>query len=715
MINKIPSVIIRLYYILILLTPWIMYSGTSELFEFNKIIFIYIVTTLIFVFMGLDFLSRRRPIKHSLFFSITILVFLLSQILSWYFSMDRHTSFEGYYGRFNGGLLSIITYIILFFGFLQYFDFRSVRTFLKISIISSVGVILWGLPGRYGHDLSCLVFTGAFNNTCWTDQFRPAERMFSTLGQPNWLGAYLAIHFFIGIYFMLSSLLKKMKKTSIVYALYILLVFCGILFTRSRSSLLSIAVPCVFLPGLLYIVGIKNLTDTFWRKIIILLGVGFIISILIIKTGVPKIDNLITFKNDNPATTVATNAEPVARPDAGVTDSLDIRKIVWKGALELGRRYPLFGTGIETFAYSYYFVRPQEHNLTSEWDFLYNKAHNEFLNYLATTGYIGFGAYVVLIASVFVLVVLGVKKTLKEKDSDGAIFVFLLGLSYMTIHITNFFGFSTSTIQLFFYLIPALVLLAEMPKKNAKVEHKKIGGWIVNLSRGAVLAVGLFSLMYIIGMYRADLEYAYSDRLIRAGDFESAASLYTGILDYHYEHVYEDKLSYILANLAYNLNKSGEKETVARIVKLSRYYNLHSRQESQDNVLYLKTAIKNAYLYYQLDQDPAVIRDSLGLFEEGKRIAPTDPKIPYSAALFYSLLEDEEKNKEEKVVLANKSLDEIQSAIALKNNYYDGYFLKAQLLKKYGKRKEAKELFEYILKTFGPDNEEVKKEIQSLS
>ena len=83
--------------------------------------------------------------------------------------------------------------------------------------------------------------------------------------------------------------------------------------------------------------------------------------------------------------------------------------------------------------------------------------------------------------------------------------------------------------------------------------------------------------------------------------------------------------------------------------------------------------------------------------KEGKKIAPTDPKIPYSAALFYSLLEDEEKNKEEKIVLANRSLDEIQSAISLKSNYYDGYFLKAQLLKKYGKRKEAKELFEYIL------------------
>jgi putative inorganic carbon (hco3(-)) transporter len=60
-----------------------------------------------------------------------------------------------------------------------------------------------------------------------------------------------------------------------------------------------------------------------------------------------------------------------------------------KGAWELTKKYPLFGSGVETFAYSYYNVRPVEHNLVTEWDFLYNKAHNEFLNYAATTGFVG--------------------------------------------------------------------------------------------------------------------------------------------------------------------------------------------------------------------------------------------------------------------------------------------------------------------------------------
>jgi len=81
----------------------------------------------------------------------------------------------------------------------------------------------------------------------------------------------------------------------------------------------------------------------------------------------------------------------------GGSDSMDIRKVVWQGAIELGQRYPLFGPGVETFAYTYYWVRPAAHNLLSEWDFLYNKAHNEYLNFLATTGFFGLFSYLLLI------------------------------------------------------------------------------------------------------------------------------------------------------------------------------------------------------------------------------------------------------------------------------------------------------------------------------
>ena len=72
--------------------------------------------------------------------------------------------------------------------------------------------------------------------------------------------------------------------------------------------------------------------------------------------------------------------------ELGGTDPGKIRLLVWQGAFEAWKNNPIFGTGVETFAFAYYKYKSPAHNLTSEWNFLYNKAHNEFLNYLTTTG-----------------------------------------------------------------------------------------------------------------------------------------------------------------------------------------------------------------------------------------------------------------------------------------------------------------------------------------
>lgn len=41
------KIIRYLYYILFFVTPLLMFSKTSEIFEFNKIIFIYIITVFV--------------------------------------------------------------------------------------------------------------------------------------------------------------------------------------------------------------------------------------------------------------------------------------------------------------------------------------------------------------------------------------------------------------------------------------------------------------------------------------------------------------------------------------------------------------------------------------------------------------------------------------------------------------------------------------------
>lgn len=687
----IDTVIHLLYYALFLFTPLVMSSATSELFEFNKMIFIYIIATLVFFFWILKMILNKRIILKKTPFDIPLLLFVGSQTLSAIFSIDRHTSFYGYYGRFNGGLLSIIAYSILYFAFTS--NSLSIKKLLKISLLSSFLVIVWGLPGRLGLDLSCFIFMGQLNNACWTDQFHPEERMFSTLGQPNWLGGYLAINFFIGVFFLLKSIFIE-KETHLPKVLlygYLFLNFSSILFTRSRSALVSVlgGMGALALFLILYFKGKLNNVRKELTQLFICVGL-IVFSLIIFKTGIQKIDSYLnlSFLQPNQKQISKAQSDRVLQQTGNkilISESFDIRKIVWGGAIDLANKYPLFGTGVETFAYAYYFVRPIAHNMTSEWDYLYNKAHNEYLNYAATTGYLGLLLYSIMIGS---FIFLGLKAIRKDyKDKESVFLIISLLLSYFSILITNFFGFSTTTINLFFYLIPGVIMLFYI-KKNDEQNHRETSVKAISINQriyiGTVSLVIIFLLVFFINYFIADSTYARADAYSKKGDYQTSATLLTQALKMKYEHVYEDKLSYVLANLAVVASYQRQQELSQKIAALADFYNRKTIRASSKNVLYWKTRAKNQYLFYQISLDKRKIEEGITALHEAQNLSPTDPKIPYSLAIFSSLLYDEEKDINQKELSKTQSLQEINNSIQLKPDYRDSYLLKSQLLKKYG-------------------------------
>src|SRR3989344_8058226 len=100
------------FYALFFFTPLIFNPSRTvpsfELFEWNKMMFVYVLTTLITgAWIGKMILKRKVHIAKTPF-NLPILLFLLSQALSALFSIDRHVSIFGYYSRFHGGLLSTL-------------------------------------------------------------------------------------------------------------------------------------------------------------------------------------------------------------------------------------------------------------------------------------------------------------------------------------------------------------------------------------------------------------------------------------------------------------------------------------------------------------------------------------------------------------------------------------------------------------------------------
>lgn len=745
---KINSLIKYLYYLLFIITPLIMYHKTSEIFEFNKMLFIYFMTINIFGLWLMKMVLFKKIIFKKTFLDIPIFLFFVSQLLSTFLSIDPHTSIFGYYGRFNGGLLSILSYITLYYAFVSNFSDlvnsqQEIKRFVNISIITSILVFLWGLPSKFGYDLTCFLFTGVLNNSCWTEQFKPAERMFSTLGQPNWLAAYLIINFLLSLYFIFKD--NDNERNSIfkivLFFILSLLLFSGILFTRSRSAYIALLITLILF---FFFIAIK---DKIWKlnflktKKYFLLLFFFVCLIFLFKTGVPQIDRFLELnisfnkvltksKNFDNQVNISSKTNNMSIPGSEITDSGDIRKIVWRGAIDLGFKYPFFGTGVETFAYSYFFVRPKEHNIVSEWDFIYNKAHNEFLNYFATTGFFGLSTYLLMIFTAIYFFMRWIyniqvlkddvirkskNKTLINNYFNNQLLIFCFFLAYFSILVTNFFGFSTTTINLYFYLIPGIILmLVSNQDKNKTTQTRE--NLTVTMKQKILLflifLIYLFGLRYIFYYYLADINYSAADNFLKINEYSMAfKKVNNAIILKSDEHVYYDKMAQISANISayYFLDKSShqKKEVKKRgefYLDLAKGANSYTLNASPKNVSYWKTKAKINYLFYQVKENKNYLNESISSLKEAIKLAKTDPRLYYSLAMIFY---DDLGQYQEALTLIDQSIE-------LKPNYRDGYYLKGLILKKIGKKEEAKKVFSFILKKINAQDQEVRRELNNL-
>jgi len=412
------------FYGLVLLVPLVFTTATFELFEFPKMILVYLLTILIVVaFLVKSVVTGQLKFKRTPL-DLPILLYTLSYFLATIFSMNRYTSIFGYYTRFTGGLLSLLCYIALYYVFVWEMGSKEKREkFVKALLLSSLLVSIYGILQHFGID-----------KDYWVQDVQ--RRVFSTLGQPNWLAAYLAMILPVSIALIVKNLKSQIpnpkqisnskSQMSNLYILLPVVLYAAFWFTYSRSGLLGFGAA---MGTFLTFLGKENLKK-YWRPLLLVAVAWAVISIL---TFAPKI-----------VTAAAPSAEPHP-PSTGST--VQIRLAVWRGTLDLIKDHLFFGTGPETFAYSFLPYRPVELNQTAEWEFLYNKAHNEYLNIAACTGLLGLGTYLFLIGK-FVF--------WNIKQRDRSILQAGLFAGWVGVVVSNFFGFSVVITSLLFWLFMAL-------------------------------------------------------------------------------------------------------------------------------------------------------------------------------------------------------------------------------------------------------------------
>ena len=317
--------------ILAVATPLIFSTFNTELYEVPKMHFVYLIAVVIFFLTIAKFilLGKITIPKNPLFIIFAALV--LVQLVSTFFSIDKFTSIFGFPSRLNGGLISQLAYLIIFACALINLNFEKIKKILIAIVISAFAVSFWGIPAHFDKDPSCLVLVGKLTSSCWKQDFNPTLRIFSTLGQPNWLASYLVLILPISITFLLTF---KNKESRIFFFISSSFIFWAIILTNSRAGVIGMV---ILLGVFAILLGKKNLKENL--KAILALTIIFTTVALFFGTTLTgRIQEAITSNQPSVA-----NVQPSAssnKPSQTAlategTESGRIRLIVWQGAIDI--------------------------------------------------------------------------------------------------------------------------------------------------------------------------------------------------------------------------------------------------------------------------------------------------------------------------------------------------------------------------------------------
>ncbi len=671
--------------------------------------FVYLMTIIICLTWALKSINEGKFFFNKTPLDIPIGLFLASQVLSTIFSIDIYTSIFGYYSRQNGGLLSIVCYITLYYALVNNLNKENVLKLLKVGFISAVIISLWAIPEHFGYSPSCGIlytqkyldagyslsdvssilfkdFNEIINADCWVQDVQ--SRVFATLGQPNWLAAYLGMTIFFGISYLLYI---PQKPKQVAFFITIILSYLAFTFTYSRGGMIG------FLAGLIvFLAGVLLLKEK--RQIILtaLLILAFISTNLIYGTALMRFElgQLFTkpqttqqSKDDNSQEQKPQETTKTTQLENGGTESGKIRLIVWQGGLEIFKNYPLFGSGVETFAYAYETHRPIEHNVTSEWDFTYNKAHNEYVNYLATTGVFGFLTYLFLIIKylfwnfkkLFELNIRG-----KELNSHENILALGLLAAYVSYLLQNFFSFSVVIIALFFYIIPAVSFIVT---HSIQERFFKINTALTPTFRFTTIVICSILLVNLLQIWYADVLFAKAEKLGMRGEGDEAYdTMQDAISLNNWEPFYKAEFGYTAAVIA--LHYSEIDATVsAKIAQNAADKTKQALEMSPRNLTLYSLGLST---YFQLAAaNPKYTLETLKVAHQKVVLAPDHPKHRYDKAIILQAMQQ-----------TDEAITELEKAVQLKPNYKTAYFSLAELYFEKGDKQRAdetiKKVFEFI-------------------
>lgn len=412
-----------------------------NVFELNKVVIFRILLTIAFLAFAAKIFIRVRsywPLPGKL--SILLALFGLSVFISTYFSIHPDLSFWGSYGRQQGFYSALHYWLFFILLILTLRDWLKVKRAIETLIFSSIFVCLYGLLQYFNLD-----------PLDWKEKITYTGRIFSSLGQPNFLGQYLIIVIpftVFGLIFFRQGFLSRFLTIVLLASQLACLIF-----TYSRAAWLGL-LASFYLFAVLFLF-VKKKKKIAWSLIGLgLAGIITIASFNIFFAGKSVLlePGEINFLN---------RAESIFDIRAG---SNKIRLYYWQAAgqefKEMSPARKLIGYGPETLADVFVKYYRPEWGIYEEINTFPDRSHNAIFDIILQFGLVGLVFFILFLGYILAVALRYLKKSTLAKESWLVIFLLAILAGYFA---NNLLSFSLTVGYVYFYLILALLVVIIFP------------------------------------------------------------------------------------------------------------------------------------------------------------------------------------------------------------------------------------------------------------
>ncbi|MFH1542545.1 MAG: O-antigen ligase family protein [bacterium] len=484
--------------IVIFLVPTIFDRRLGIVFSGTKTAWMRLFGIIILSLWSLKIIISK---KHFFFRSILdwpVVTYLLGTTIATLTSVHVYTSFAGFYGRYEG-LTSWYLFALFFFTVTNYvYNLDQVKRIIITLASSTTLMAVYSVIQRHGVDP--YMWGGVVT---W-------QRVIGTIGQPNFLAAYMLLTFFmilplfmmpkhdhktsipeqlqIVAYFVAAQLLflimiynLEAHQVFVWYFMFGLITFCSLLFTFNYHKLSPIIINVILGLGLvlayvsiLYTQSRGGYMGLFTGGVLFTLAAGrqmlfdnrrkiFILgSIIVLISGITMIDPQFS-PFERFTAEVTTDKSDVAQTD---DDEIDDSKLElkgaagsrgesWKSAFNILVDYPIFGVGPEVLKMVFPRYETDLFRFKEAFHVKQDRCHNETFDVAVTKGLVTLFVFLWLLYTFFKT---GWLKT-RQLDKPEALIVAGLIAAALAFLIQNQFSFGVVAITSLFWVNWALVMV----------------------------------------------------------------------------------------------------------------------------------------------------------------------------------------------------------------------------------------------------------------